>query len=154
MSVVSGLSGYEAIGLAGVGLYLIAYLGVQTGRIDGNLMAYACLNGAAAGCILISMIGDFNLASALVNAMFLMISLMGLTRTSAMAIAARWRQSRDHAIAGLAVGFEADLVALGERGQWKPRKAPVDRRPGPCLTCGLHSRNVPARRLRVLRLPR
>lgn len=71
---------YDSIGLLGVGLYVLAYMGVQIGQIDGNRISYTCLNGAAATCILFSMLGDFNLASALVNGLFMMFSMIGAAR--------------------------------------------------------------------------
>ncbi|MEM7178615.1 MAG: hypothetical protein AAGD47_10070 [Pseudomonadota bacterium] len=71
---------YDGIGLLGVGLYVLAYMGVQIGQIDGNRISYTCLNGAAAGCILFSMLGDFNLASALVNGLFMVFSMVGAAR--------------------------------------------------------------------------
>ncbi|MEM7508064.1 MAG: cyclic nucleotide-binding protein [Pseudomonadota bacterium] len=71
---------YDGVGLFGVALYVIAYMGVQTGQIDGNRIGYTCLNGAAAACILFSMMGAFNLASALVNGLFMLFSMVGALR--------------------------------------------------------------------------
>lgn len=71
---------YDLVGLIGVMLYVVAYMGVQTGLIDGNRLLYTCLNGAAAACILFSMLGAFNLASALVNGLFMLFSLVGACR--------------------------------------------------------------------------
>lgn len=71
---------YDGVGLIGVGLYMVAYMGVQVGQIDGNRLGYTLLNGMAAGCILFSMLGAFNLASALVNGMFMLFSLIGAIR--------------------------------------------------------------------------
>lgn len=71
---------YDAVGLVGVALYVIAYMGVQIGQIDGNRMLYCCLNGVAAGCILFSMMGAFNLAGALVNGLFMLFSVIGAIR--------------------------------------------------------------------------
>ena len=71
---------YDSVGLIGVLLYVIAYMGVQIGMIDGNRILYTGLNGAAAGCILFSMIGAFNLASALVNGLFMVFSVIGAVR--------------------------------------------------------------------------
>ncbi|MEL6477523.1 MAG: hypothetical protein AAFR17_09360 [Pseudomonadota bacterium] len=71
---------YDGIGLVGVMLYVVAYMGVQIGVIDGNRLLYTCLNGSAAACILFSMLGAFSLASALVNGLFMLFSLVGAVR--------------------------------------------------------------------------
>jgi hypothetical protein len=61
-------------------MYVVAYTGLQLGLINGNRLGYACLNGFAAGCILFSMIGAFNLSGVLVNAIFLTFSLVGVVQ--------------------------------------------------------------------------
>ncbi|MEM0945151.1 MAG: cyclic nucleotide-binding protein [Pseudomonadota bacterium] len=78
--VVSLPNLYDSVGLIGVGLYVVAYMGVQVGMIDGNRLLYTALNGVAAGCILFSMLGAFNLAGALVNGLFMVFSMVGALR--------------------------------------------------------------------------
>lgn len=71
---------YDGVGLIGVALYVVAYMGVQIGQIDGNRLGYTLLNGTAAACILFSMLGAFNLAGALVNGLFMLFSVIGAVR--------------------------------------------------------------------------
>ncbi len=99
---------YDAIGLTGVALYLIAYGGVQIGRVNGNGPSYAALNGAAAGCVLVSMAGAFNLAGALVNALFLTFSAVGLTRYGCARLRERALRRRAEMQAMLAAPVEAE----------------------------------------------
>jgi len=70
----------NAVGLCGVLLYIVAYAGVQTHRLDGNNWVYSLLNGLAAGCILVSLFNDFNLPSAIVNGLFGLFSVVGILR--------------------------------------------------------------------------
>ncbi|MEM9046654.1 MAG: hypothetical protein AAGC81_18390 [Pseudomonadota bacterium] len=85
--VLSGLvpNLYDTVGLIGVALYVVAYMGVQIGQIDGNRLLYTSLNGVAAGCILFSMLGAFNLAGALVNGLFMIFSVIGALRITVRA---------------------------------------------------------------------
>ncbi|MEL6219918.1 MAG: hypothetical protein AAFR79_15865 [Pseudomonadota bacterium] len=101
------ISLFDAAGLTGVALYVIAYSGVQVGQINGNSLLYTCLNGLAASGILISLLGSFNLASAMVNMMFLGFSLVGAGRILMATIAERRRRSHDERRAALAAPIEA-----------------------------------------------
>ncbi|MGF1503439.1 MAG: hypothetical protein ACFBSD_16680 [Paracoccaceae bacterium] len=111
MAFVDTLSIYDMVGLWGVALYLIAYSGVQIGAIDGNKLGYTCLNGLAAACILFSMIGAFNLAGALVNALFLIFSLVGGLRIFCLHLRDRVRMRREERIAALSGRLEAEMAA-------------------------------------------
>lgn len=108
---------YDAVGLAGVALYVVAYCGVQVGRIDGNGPGYAALNGLAAAGVLVSMAGAFNLAGALVNALFLTFSAIGLARYVCAALRLRRRLARQEMQAALAAPVEA------QRAVWFRRRA-------------------------------
>ena len=61
-------------------LYLGAYALLQLGLIAGRSYSYAGLNLTAASCVLIGLAENFNLASAVVNFAFVVISLVGITR--------------------------------------------------------------------------
>ena len=72
------LSWHDAIGLAGAGLYLISYTLLQLKFINSDGGQYATLNLIAASAILFSLSQQFNLASAVINASWIVISLVGL----------------------------------------------------------------------------
>lgn len=101
------LTALDLVGLIGVSLYVVAYSGVQLGQVNGNGLLYACLNGLAASCILVSMIGAFNLAGALVNLLFLSFSLVGVARMALRGMARRRRARADETQAALAAPVEA-----------------------------------------------
>lgn len=71
---------YDLAGYAGVGVYLGAYIALQLGAIRGNSYRYALLNMIAAILVLISLSSSFNLASAIIQGCWVMISLVGITR--------------------------------------------------------------------------
>ncbi|MEM1277858.1 MAG: hypothetical protein AAGH74_15145 [Pseudomonadota bacterium] len=98
---------HDTVGLIGVALYVVAYMGVQIGQIDGNRLLYTALNGAAAGCILFSMMGAFNLAGALVNGLFMIFSMVGAIR-----IAVRGRRLAKNAQSDALVPVEDDSRAI------------------------------------------
>lgn len=71
---------YETAGLLGVVLYLGSYAALQLGLIRGNSRTYTLLNLAAASFVLISLLTEFNLASAMIQISWIVISITGLTR--------------------------------------------------------------------------
>ncbi len=71
----------DLIGLLGVALYVCAYAALQWGKLHGNSVWYSVLNGVAAALVLISLWGSFNLASALIQIMWISISISGIVRT-------------------------------------------------------------------------
>lgn len=68
------------IGLLGVVFYLGAYGALMAGLIRGSSYAYAMLNMAAASLVLVSLSGQFNLASAMIQISFIAISIGGIIR--------------------------------------------------------------------------
>ncbi len=70
----------QAIGVVGVFFYLLSYFLLLTGKIDGTHNAYILMNFIAATFVLISLIHNFNLASALIQIFWITISVVGLIR--------------------------------------------------------------------------
>lgn len=70
----------NAAGLAGVVLYLGSYALLQAGMIRGSGYAYAVLNLCASGLVLISLTVAFNMSSAIIQASWIVISLLGIAR--------------------------------------------------------------------------
>ncbi len=77
---MGGVDFYNAIGIAGVALYLGSYAALQAGFLRGQGYAYASVNLAAASCVLISLVQDFNLSSAIIQISWISISIVGITR--------------------------------------------------------------------------
>lgn len=71
---------FDVAGMAGVLIYVGSYAALQFGRLDGNSIQYCLCNGSAAALVLISLIHDFNLASALIQIVWISVSLFGLYR--------------------------------------------------------------------------
>lgn len=73
----------EAVGVAGVAIYLGSYALLNAGRIDSSGYAYALMNMIAACLVLVSLSVSFNLSSTLIQISWILISLYGIGR--------RWR---------------------------------------------------------------
>lgn len=71
---------YDWAGYFGVAVYLGAYIGLQLGLIRGSGYRYALLNMIAASFVLVSLYANFNLASAIIQGSWVVISLVGITR--------------------------------------------------------------------------
>jgi hypothetical protein len=69
---------YDAIGLFGVALILIAYGLLQLEKIDPKSVSYSALNFIGAVLILVSLYFAFNLASFIIEIAWLLISGFGL----------------------------------------------------------------------------
>ncbi len=75
-----GFGFFELAGLAGVAFYLGSYGALQTGFLKGSSYVYALLNFAAAALVLVSLLQDFNLSSAIIQLSWIVISTVGLFR--------------------------------------------------------------------------
>lgn len=120
-----GFDFFNAIGIAGVGLYLGSYAALQAGLIRGQGYLYASINLAAASCVLVSLVQNFNLSSALIQISWIVISVIGMVRLYlvyrklkfsneeiAMLEAVLPDMAKEHARALLNLGF----WATGEQG--------------------------------------
>ena len=71
---------HEFIGTAGVGLILLCYFLIQTGKMSAENLPYSVINMAGALLILYSLYFEFNFASVLIESFWVLISLIGITR--------------------------------------------------------------------------
>ncbi len=78
MSYLANLGAYEIIGVIGFFVYILAFGSVQFGLLDGNSTSYSLCNILAASLVAVSLIQDFNLASALIQGSWIVIGLIGL----------------------------------------------------------------------------
>ena len=69
---------YTFIGLAGVAGYVAAYTLLQLGFLDGNGVPYSVANVVAAALVLVSLTEDFNLASAVIQVVWIFVGVIGL----------------------------------------------------------------------------
>ncbi|GAB4534674.1 MAG: hypothetical protein Tsb0010_14840 [Parvularculaceae bacterium] len=71
---------HDFVGYAGVGLIVIAYFALQTGRMKGEAIGFSAMNAVGAALILVSLTQTFNAASFVIEIFWLAISLIGLAR--------------------------------------------------------------------------
>ncbi|MEE4209990.1 MAG: hypothetical protein V2I43_12045 [Parvularcula sp.] len=70
----------DFLGLIGVGFVLLAYFLLQAGRLEAQDLRYPLINLAGASLILISLFRTFNLASFVIEIVWIAISLYGIAR--------------------------------------------------------------------------
>lgn len=75
---ISLLGPLQMAGLAGFVCYIGAFGSVQIGILDGNSMAYSLANIVAALLVAISLLAEFNLATALIQISWIIIGALGL----------------------------------------------------------------------------
>lgn len=68
----------ETVGVAGFICYISAFGSVQLGLMDGNSALFSMINILAASLVAISLIAEFNLASALIQYSWIVIGIIGL----------------------------------------------------------------------------
>ena len=69
---------YTIVGLTGVAAYVAAYSALQLGVLDGNGVVYSVTNIVAASLVLVSLVEDFNLASAVTQVIWITVGVVGL----------------------------------------------------------------------------
>lgn len=72
---------HDVAGLTGVALLLAAYFMLERRRLSSDDWRYFALNGTGALLILLSLVQEFNLSAFVIEACWLLISLVGLRRT-------------------------------------------------------------------------
>ncbi|MGH8029729.1 MAG: CBU_0592 family membrane protein [Arenimonas sp.] len=71
---------HELVGMAGVVIVLIAYFGLQSGRLRGDGIVFQLANIFGAGGIAVSLVYDFNLSAMTIELAWIAISIYGLVR--------------------------------------------------------------------------
>ena len=74
------MSPFDAAGVAGVVMILVAYAGATSGKLDPKRPKALLLNLIGAGLILLSLVYDFNLSAFLMEAAWAAVALFGLIR--------------------------------------------------------------------------
>lgn len=70
----------DLFGIFGVLLYVGSYFALQAGLIGGRGYLYPALNATAAGSVLLSLVHNFNMSSAMIQVTFIAISIFGMMR--------------------------------------------------------------------------
>lgn len=70
----------QVVGVLGFLTYLTAFGAVQSGRMDGNGLAFTLCNMTAAVLVGISLFEEFNLSAALIQASYFIIGTIGVLR--------------------------------------------------------------------------
>ncbi len=107
------------VGLAGVALYVLAYAAMQLGFVRGQTYLYAGTNLAAAACVLFSLTETYNLSSALIQIMWILISIAGMTRLWLIERMVRFSEEERRMLDAIAPGLPKDQASkLLEIGDW------------------------------------
>ena len=71
---------HDFLGNVGVVLILLSYLLLQIEKMSATSLLYSLVNAIGAVLILVSLLHDFNLSAFIVEVVWLLISVYGLTR--------------------------------------------------------------------------
>lgn len=77
---LSAIGPLQVVGVVGFLVYIFAFGGVQFGFLNGNGALYSLYNVVAASLVAISLMAEFNLSSALIQASWILIGLAGLAK--------------------------------------------------------------------------
>lgn len=69
---------HDILGTIGVGFIVVMYAMLQTGKIDSRRPAFSLFNAIGAVLILASLTYEFNFSAALIETIWLLVSLYGL----------------------------------------------------------------------------
>jgi len=71
---------YDVLGNIGVFLIILPYFLLQIRKLSSESLFYSALNALGASLIIVSLLFDFNLSAFIVEAFWVMISLIGIGR--------------------------------------------------------------------------
>ena len=71
---------YDVLGNIGVFLIILTYLLLQLQKMTSDSLLYSLINALGASLIIISLLFDFNLSAFIVEAFWVIISLIGIVR--------------------------------------------------------------------------
>ncbi|SLN34835.1 hypothetical protein PSA7680_01642 [Pseudoruegeria aquimaris] len=122
---VLALQGPAVVGVAGVCLYVGNYCLLVLQRTDSRCIGYFLVNMAAAACVLVSLTRDFNLASAMIQVLWIALGTVGIALRLA-------RRKRGQAAAGAVPALPRDA-----RRRAPPARGAMRRTPGRVRVQGL-----------------
>ena len=71
---------YDVVGTVGVLCIVGSYLLLQLGKLDAAALAYSLVNALGASLVIVSLCFEFNASAFLVEAFWLLISLVGIAK--------------------------------------------------------------------------
>ena len=71
---------HNIVGFAGSALIILAYLLLQTGKLSNEQPVYSIMNLVGAASVIFSLCFEFNLSAFILEAFWVVISLVGLAR--------------------------------------------------------------------------
>ena len=71
---------FDFVGSIGVGIIILTYVGLQSGKIKSETLMYSVLNAVGATLIIISLAGSFNLSAFVVEFFWVLISIYGIVK--------------------------------------------------------------------------
>ena len=74
---------YDLVGMLGVAVIIGTYLLLQLERLDAAGLVYSLLNAVGASMVLVSLYHEFNLSAVVVEAFWVLISLLGVAKNVA-----------------------------------------------------------------------
>ncbi len=109
-----------AAGLLGVALYVIGYAAMQLGLVRGQTYIYAGLNLFAALFVLYSLTENYNQSSAMIQIMWIIISVAGITRLLIVDKTLRFNDEEWRILDAVAPGLEKNQARkLLNLGEWR-----------------------------------
>lgn len=110
---------FDVAGVIGVAFYLGSYVVLQAGLIGGTGYAYPAMNLAASALVLVSLITEFNLYSAIIQVSWILVSLGGMTRRYALQRRTRFDPDEEYLRAALFSGLDPLVVRrMFDRADW------------------------------------
>lgn len=76
--VLANVTVADLVGMAGVLLYTTNFFLVTMGHCSSHSIAFFVRTGLAAGCVLFSLLHDFNFASLTIQVFYIVLSLIGI----------------------------------------------------------------------------
>lgn len=71
---------HDVVGTLGVAAVVGSYLLLQLGRLDPKSLGYSLANALGAGLVVLSLAYDFNLSAFVIEAFWVVVSLVGVWR--------------------------------------------------------------------------
>ena len=112
------------VGIVGVALYLGSYAALQLGLVRGQGYLYPAINMMAAACVLASLMESFNLSSAIIQVVWITISLVGIARMLFVNLRLKFTEDErafiDTMLQGLPLAQARMLLDIGLWGTAEP----------------------------------
>jgi len=75
-----GYGWHDLMGNIGVAVIILSYLALQLERVDSRSIRYSMLNGVGALLVIFSLMFEFNLSAFIIEAFWVLISVLGIIR--------------------------------------------------------------------------